>query len=144
MHGDINFAESLRANYKLARARLCAGAAKNERVGACEVWQLIYPFPIGPVNDASVNQFDGIPTVLKNHGRRIIAEFCAEKGVDLVELVSHRRFPKLVSLRHELMWRLRTRTAWSLHKIGQAIGGRDHTTVLHGIRRYQRRLEAAQ
>lgn len=48
--------------------------------------------------------------------------------------------------RQEVMWRLRM-ICWkdgspkhSFPEIGRAIGGRDHTTVLSGVRRHERRL----
>jgi len=36
-------------------------------------------------------------------------------------------------LRQILSWRLRE-AGWSLPRIGYSLGGRDHTTVLHGLR----------
>jgi DnaA-like protein len=38
------------------------------------------------------------------------------------------------------MWFARRHTTFSLPRIGKALGGRHHTTVLHGIRAIRRRL----
>lgn len=50
--------------------------------------------------------------------------------------------------RQEVMWRLRM-ICWkdgspkhSFPEIGRAIGGRDHTTALHGFRKHEKRMAA--
>jgi chromosomal replication initiator protein len=45
--------------------------------------------------------------------------------------------------RQELMWRARRETRLSLPQIGDRLGGRDHTTVIHGVRAHQARLDRA-
>jgi transposase len=50
------------------------------------------------------------------------------------ELFSERRQRDLVRKRHMMMWLARRFTGRSLTKIGKYIGGRDHTTVIHGCR----------
>ncbi len=50
------------------------------------------------------------------------------------ELCSVRRKQSLVHARHAGMWLLRKHTSLSLPQIGRCFGGRDHSTVLHGIR----------
>jgi chromosomal replication initiator protein len=39
------------------------------------------------------------------------------------------------------MWLARQHTRFSLEEIGGHFGGRDHTTVLHGVRTVQNQLE---
>lgn len=64
----------------------------------------------------------------------------AEKyGLSLPELISARRDKAGVNARHEYMWRAKKETSKSLGQIGKACGGRDHTTVLHGLRVYAER-----
>lgn len=53
-------------------------------------------------------------------------------------LISPRRSRDLSFARWALMWALRQHD-WTLVAIGQALGGRDHTTVLHGIRQAEAR-----
>jgi len=53
-------------------------------------------------------------------------------GVDLKVLKGHRRSRNIVVPRQVAMYLMREETDASLVEIGQALGGRDHTTVLHG------------
>ena len=41
------------------------------------------------------------------------------------------------------MYRMKTETTMSLPKIGDRLGGKDHTTVLYGIRKHKAKMEAA-
>ncbi len=56
-------------------------------------------------------------------------------------LKSKRRNKDVVAARHEVMWRLHKKTALSMPQIGRILN-KDHTTVLHGIRKHQARMEA--
>lgn len=69
--------------------------------------------------------------------KRIILETCAKHGVSMIDICSHRRFVKIVACRNEAMYRMRHETTMSLPAIGRRLGGKDHTTVLHGIRRHE-------
>lgn len=55
-------------------------------------------------------------------------------GLDRVEMVSPRRAPRLVRGRMIYYWIAKDLTSKSLVAIGRACGGRDHATVIHGIR----------
>lgn len=70
----------------------------------------------------------------------ILHETAAKHGMTVPEIISARRDPELVNARHEYMWRAKRETSKSLPQIGRACGGRDHSTVLHGLRKYQERL----
>lgn len=59
-------------------------------------------------------------------------------GVTLIDLLSHRRHPKLVLARHVAIYLARHLTRKSFPQIGLRFGGRDHTTVLHAVRRIDR------
>jgi hypothetical protein len=95
-----------------------------------EKWRVIYRLPIGPSRPRPTAQ-------------QVIRGFCYAKNVSVTELFSNRRTHAIVLLRHELFWTLREQTTLSLPQIGRAMGGRDHTTVLHGIRRHERRMKEA-
>lgn len=56
--------------------------------------------------------------------------------VRLSDIMSDRRTRPVAYARFEAMSRLKDRN-WSLPKIGRTLGGRDHTTALHGIRRFK-------
>lgn len=72
--------------------------------------------------------------------RSIIEEVAQKHGVLMSDMRSVRRGRPLVAARHEAMWRMRNETSMSLPEIGRRLGGRDHTTVLHGIRKHEARI----
>jgi chromosomal replication initiator protein len=55
----------------------------------------------------------------------------------VVDIVSHRRSRPICEARHAAYRIARDLTLLTLPQIGQRIGGRDHTTVLHGIKKTQ-------
>ena len=61
-------------------------------------------------------------------------------GVTRRELTGRTRTKEIVLPRHVAMFLLRDETEASLLEIGGELGGRDHTTVLHGIRQIERAL----
>lgn len=73
--------------------------------------------------------------------KQIVAEVCERHGVPFRDIVSQRRDRKTAKARAEACYRLRMETTLSLPQIGRKLGGRDHTTILHSVRRYEARLE---
>lgn len=80
-----------------------------------------------------------IPLHLQNSIKRIQVVVAKEFGVNLSHLVSQRRTAHMVMARQVAMWFCREKTDRSLPAIGEAFGGRDHTTVLHAIRQIERK-----
>jgi hypothetical protein len=72
--------------------------------------------------------------------RHIAETVCATYGVDYRDLISARRTTSLVRPRQVAYWLARRHTRKSLPEVGRRLGGRDHTTVLHGIDRMEMRL----
>lgn len=72
----------------------------------------------------------------------IVAEVLAKHGVTRAELMSAQRGVHIVACRHEVFYRMSKETTLSLPQIGKRIGGKDHTTVLHGIRRHAAKIGA--
>jgi len=68
---------------------------------------------------------------------------CRARGVTRDELCGRRRTKSVALARHELWWQLRNHPdlSFSYQEIGQ-IFGRDHSSVLHGVRAYQRATRA--
>jgi len=64
---------------------------------------------------------------------RILAATAEAFGVTIADLEGPRRHQPLARGRQIAMYIVREMTDLSLPKIGQLFGGRDHTTVLHGI-----------
>ena len=65
---------------------------------------------------------------------RIIAEVAMATGVKRSEIMGGSRVRHIVSARHLAMWRARNETDMSLPAIGRVFR-RDHTSILHAIRR---------
>lgn len=63
-------------------------------------------------------------------------------GVSITDIESARRTAEVVFPRQLVMYLARKLTLLSLPQIGQAIGQRDHTTVLHGCRKIDRHIKA--
>jgi hypothetical protein len=81
--------------------------------------------------------------VFKRSCRTIATEVAIQHGFTLADLKSPRRNRKVVRARHEAFWRCFKETEQSLPAIGRALGGKDHTTVLHGIRAHEKRMKEA-
>ncbi|MEM6383421.1 MAG: chromosomal replication initiator protein DnaA [Pseudomonadota bacterium] len=62
-------------------------------------------------------------------------------GLTKTDLLSHRRTKQIVGPRQIAMYLSKVMTVRSLPDIGRRFGGRDHTTVLHAVRKIERELE---
>lgn len=67
-------------------------------------------------------------------------EVCLKYGITMTELLSRRRLRTLAFARFEGYWRARNETTASLPEIARAFGRSDHTTIMHGVERYEQRL----
>lgn len=56
-------------------------------------------------------------------------------GLDRESLIGTRRMAKTIMARHMAMYLCRTSLNMSYPSIGGAFGGRDHTTIIHAVRR---------
>jgi chromosomal replication initiator protein len=70
----------------------------------------------------------------------VIAAVLSQFAVGRRDLTGRSRTKDVVLPRQIAMYLLRTETDASLLEIGSELGGRDHTTVLHGIRQIERSL----
>jgi hypothetical protein len=70
---------------------------------------------------------------------RVVASIAAVTPLDIR---SDRRDKHVALARHIAMWIVRRETLMSYPHIGEAIGRRDHTTVIHGVRRIDRMMGA--
>lgn len=69
--------------------------------------------------------------------RAIAKQVCAETGLRMPDIMGRSRMAHLCRAR-ELMWFIAHENGASLPQIGRVFG-RDHTTILHGIRNEKRR-----
>lgn len=70
----------------------------------------------------------------------IAAIVCQRRCVRLVDVQSAKRTDRLVNFRAEIYWLARHLTDLSIAQMGKAMGGRDHTTVLAGLKRQEDRI----
>lgn len=157
----LNSMDDLMRHYGDVRARLYGGSAPAERVrriipvrAQTHRPDYVEPAPKLPMvrlDQAAKHRIRDVlnlrlesqidPTA-PDHYRTIISEVCSKHRVTKGELLSARRQPHLVVARHEAMYRMIKETSMSLPAIGRRMGGRDHTTVLYGIRKHAAKLEA--
>ena len=71
----------------------------------------------------------------------IILLVCKFEGLTCEELQSSRRNVKLVRARHIGFYLCRKYSQCSYPQIGRRFGGRDHTTVLHGVEKIEGMME---
>lgn len=74
----------------------------------------------------------------------IIAEVADTYGFSIEELKGPGRTKGISNARQHAMWMMAQQDHLSLPQIGRFLGGRDHTTILHGIRQHGARMKAAQ
>ena len=88
---------------------------------------------------------DSTPVASDVRPKRILRLVAAAWGVDMVSLCGQRRTRKVAQARQVAMYLLRTYTDLSLAAVGTMLGGRDHTTVIHGVRKISQdpRLQSA-
>lgn len=72
---------------------------------------------------------------------RIQAVVCAQLNMRRNDILSPRRHAPVVRARHIAMYLAKTLTLKSLPEIGRHFAGRDHTGVLHAVRKIERQIE---
>ncbi len=131
-----------------------AVAAWHIRAGSGEVTALAVSWPAVGLPPALGSGMGEEPCVEHVKGRGDVAEappgsalaadgveaVAAAFGVAASELRGRSRQRHLVEARQVAMYVLREATDLSLPAIGRALGGRDHTTVMHGLERIRERL----
>jgi hypothetical protein len=136
------------ARHRNLRARLLSVPSPRIRLAA-----QVYDAPIGPekpviltdreiaaIEAAKAARFEG--ALSANRWCVLVDTVCRIHGFNRVELFSDRRKHAYCIARHELWWVAAKYIPWSLPRFGRASGGRDHTTILHGIRSYEAKIQA--
>jgi hypothetical protein len=88
------------------------------------------------VNPRKVTEAQYAPPV-----RRIIDVVAKHYGVSATDIVSARRTADVVLPRQVAIYIARTHTPLSTPQIGRALGGRDHTTIGHAVKRIRFYME---
>jgi len=78
-----------------------------------------------------------------NDTQRIMYEIALKHGILVSDMRGPVRQRHFVLARQEAMWEIkRQRPDLSLPQLGRMFGGRDHSTIFHGIRAHQQRLDS--
>jgi chromosomal replication initiator protein len=133
------------AHYKAVKARICPALPPRVRMAA-----VCYDAPIGPphLTPKQIIALEAMRTmtyaVTKNANRwRVLVEISGKlHGFNETELFSNRRAHNLCIARHELWWVAQKYLPWSLPQFGRLSGGRDHTTILHGVHSYDAKIKS--
>ena len=65
----------------------------------------------------------------------IIEAIASHEGIDVDDLLGQKRSANIAVPRQLVMYLLRTYNEISLPQIGELLGGRDHTTIMYGIKK---------
>jgi chromosomal replication initiator protein len=66
---------------------------------------------------------------------KILDAVAESEGLDVKDLLGQNRSAKIAVPRQLAMYLLRTYNEISLPQIGELLGGRDHTTIMYGIKK---------
>jgi chromosomal replication initiator protein len=85
---------------------------------------------------------DCLADILKDSDRKVTVEEIQRKvsehyNIRLSDLLGPKRVRTIARPRQVAMWLAKRMTTRSLPEIGRRFGGRDHTTVMHGVRRIE-------
>jgi hypothetical protein len=95
-----------------------------------------------PQPPAEYEHCEGAVPPAPKTARGIARQVADKHKVGVNEILSRRRSHYIVLARQETYWRVRNETTLSLPQIGRFLGGKDHTSVLWGIRQYEKKLKA--
>ena len=73
--------------------------------------------------------------------REILGEVAKKLNLKPEDVLGVKRRPELVLARQVAMYICRRKLGLSYPELGRAFGGRDHTTIIHGIRKIEELLE---
>lgn len=105
------------------------------------VWRATFVSYLPPAVHVTIEYIQklisNIPPALNLTVERIQRFICQEFNISKVDLKSSRRTSNVVLPRQIAFWLCKNLTTRSLPDIGRRFGGKDHTTVLHGVRRIE-------
>lgn len=131
-------ASQMLADYAARRARLYKPGPDPVRKVATPAPK---PEPVKPDYVRDWMQL-AIPESTKPAVHRVILRLVADAfGVTYLDLIGQTRIAKVITPRQVAFWIMRHHTAMSFPMIGKFVGGRDHTTVLHGVAKIEDRLK---
>lgn len=121
---------------RLHRFSSAACMPVGERLPGPAFVKTMEPVPNSAIAEAAEIAF---PRLIMNRVEAIqIAVLTEYPTVSMYDLKSDRRKAIMVRARQIAMYMAKVLTARSLPEIGRRFGGRDHTTVLHAVRKIER------
>ena len=140
--------EELNEHYKAVRARLNSPPIMKREPPAPTLHSGPYPDPLDspPPVKAPKQEVpaEAPPVTAETPARRVLSEVADKHGMPSTVFRSQSRDAAYVLCRQEAAYRLKYELNFSLSQIGRLMGHRDHTTVLHAIRRYEKNLALGQ
>lgn len=131
--------EEQHARAKAARGRMEAAGRRKPSIPSVEAIRasgLVVALPAVQPVEARVAR------LVNNHEpgtewkvHEVLLIVSAEAGVSTIDLKSERKSKKVCRARHVFFWLARRFTLRSYPFIGMTCGDRDHTTVMHGVRK---------
>ena len=99
-----------------------------------------------PITLEFVQKHLGLPTasIAKLDARLILDAVCAYYELPIKLIKGEKRDKPIAVPRQVLMYLLKTNTAMTLTEIGDFLGGRDHTTIMHGTDKIEALLQTDQ
>jgi hypothetical protein len=128
METKMHTLEELHAHYKAVRERLNGPAPVRAPEPEIKL-PVEPPAPLSPTETPV---------------RRILSEVAKKHCVLVSDIQGRSHKKKFVWPRQEAAYRMSVELKFSLGQIGRVLGGRDHTTILHGIIRHKGRVSAAE
>lgn len=98
-------------------------------------------FTLDLANEALKHLFKGEQRRSKVDVNHIIKEVGTHFSISTSDLLSKKRKKDIAKARHIAMYLTRELTGNSYPKIGEAFGGRDHTTIMHGYEKIEKELK---
>lgn len=98
---------------------------------------LVYEVMIPAKAPAPIPNHPRLHMQLIEHIQHVVADFYR---IPVIEMKSERRTENVTWPRQIAIWFAKTTTRRSLPTIGRLFGGRDHTTIMHAVRKVERLL----
>lgn len=92
--------------------------------------------PVEPAEVEPVVTSPATPGIATSKGRALVVAVAMANGLNWREIVGPSRTRRVVGPRNEVSFRLVTELGMSYPQAGRVLGGKDHTTILHGCRRH--------
>jgi len=105
--------------------------------------RIVYDEPVEISRPPAIDLAAEAAAIIALVGRRVrvIDVICATAehfGIRKIDLISERRTKAITIPRQVVMYLSRELTSRSLQEIGQLLGGKDHSTIIHGCRNVEK------